>query len=81
MFFGKTGVLHEPRSKAIVGVPKLRELRVSHARGISRIFYLVGPGPSFVLLHGFTKKTQKTPRHEIDLAVARMNQYREVKHG
>jgi len=29
-----------------------------------------------VLLHGFIKKTQKTPKHELDLAVKRMKQLR-----
>lgn len=75
------GFLPEPRSKAIAGVPKLRELRIRHAKGISRIFYSVEPGPRFVLLHGFTKKTPKTPRKEIDLAIARMKQHREVRNG
>ncbi len=27
-----------------------------------------------VLLHGFIKKTTKTPKRELDLAVTRMNQ-------
>jgi len=27
-----------------------------------------------VLLHAFIKKTQKTPKHELDLAIKRKNQ-------
>lgn len=29
-----------------------------------------------VLLHGFIKKTQKTPRQALDVAMTRMNQLR-----
>jgi len=75
------GFLTEPRSKSIAGVSKLRELRIKHARGISRILYLVESGPRFILLHGFTKKTPKTPKKEIDIAVSRMKQYLEAQNG
>jgi phage-related protein len=35
---------------------------------------------SFILLHWFYKKTNKTPRHEIDMAIKEMNSYiEEVK--
>lgn len=36
--------------------------------GNSRIFYFGWSGKSFVLLHQFRKKTNKTPRREIDKA-------------
>ena len=32
-------------------------------------------GRQIVLLHGFVKKTQKTPRGEIDIAIKRMNDF------
>ena len=75
----EVGFLPEPRSKAIRGVPKLRELRVKHVRGISRVFYVVDAGPCFVLLHGFTKKSDKTPERELATAVQRMKEYWETK--
>ena len=56
----------EPLSK---GLGKgLFELRVR----ASRIFYCFRPGGIIVLLHGFTKKSQKTPQREMQIAVTRM---------
>ena len=73
------GFLTEPKSKAFPGIPKMRELRIKHGRGISRILYFVQSGPRFILLHGFTKKSSKTPKKEIDIAVSRMKQYLEAQ--
>jgi len=61
-----------------VGMPLVRplgrelwEVRSSLPRGrIARVLFCVEQG-SMVLLHGFIKKTQKTPQHEIDLALKR----------
>ncbi|WP_416768925.1 type II toxin-antitoxin system RelE/ParE family toxin [Sulfurimonas sp. ST-25] len=36
--------------------------------------YFAHTGRRFVLLHGFVKKTQKTPRKEIDIAKQRMKE-------
>jgi phage-related protein len=40
---------------------------------VARVLFCVEQG-SMVLLHGFIKKTQKTPQHEIDLALKRKKQ-------
>ena len=45
----------------------IRELRVSFGRLEIRLLYFIH-GKSIVLTHGFVKKTQKTPREEIDMA-------------
>jgi len=45
-------------------------LRVKSAR----IFYCFKPGGVIVLLHGFTKKSQKTPRRELQIASIRMTE-------
>jgi len=37
---------------------------------IARVIFCMGDG-HMILLHGFIKKTQKTPRADIDLALAR----------
>ena len=58
--------LTEPHVKHIKG--KLWELRIKSASDISRIFYFVPVGKSIILLHGFVKKTQKTPNSEIETA-------------
>jgi phage-related protein len=48
----------------------LFELRVKS----TRIFYCFKPGGVIVLLHGFTKKSQKTPRRELQIALTRMEE-------
>jgi phage-related protein len=50
---------------------ELWEIRSSLPRGrIARVLFCVESG-GMVLLHGFIKKTQKTPQREIDLAMKR----------
>ncbi len=51
---------------------KLYEVRAKDRKGIYRIIYFAHTGKRFVLLHGFVKKTQKTPRKEIEMAKKRM---------
>ncbi len=67
--FGIT--LRHPHSKALQGYPNLYELRVQLASNIQRIFYCHFDEKTFVMLHGFTKKTQKTPSREIHIAINR----------
>ncbi|OYQ33747.1 hypothetical protein CHU95_15505 [Niveispirillum lacus] len=47
---------------------KLWELRVKGQGGLSRAIYLTATGKRVVIVRVFVKKTQKTPRHERDLA-------------
>jgi phage-related protein len=65
--------LTEPHVKHIKG--KLWELRIKSASDISRIFYFVPVGRDIVLLHGFVKKTRKTPHKEIETANTYLNDY------
>ena len=51
--------LHEPYTKHIDG--PIWELRSKFSSNIYRIFYFIWRDNKLVLLHGFTKKTQKTP--------------------
>ena len=51
----------------------LWEVRSRLEGRIARVVFCV-EGRTMVLLHGFIKKTQKTPKHELDLAVKRKNQ-------
>ena len=60
--------VREPLSKSLGG--GLFELRVK----ASRIFYCFKPGGVIVLLHGFIKKGQKTPRREMEMAQKRMEE-------
>ena len=63
--FGNT--LREPYSKAIG--KGLFELRIKFAGDITRIFYFFFVGNKIILTNGFVKKTRKTPRSEITLAL------------
>jgi phage-related protein len=47
---------------------KLWELRITGRDGISRAIYLTASGRRVVILRVLSKKTQKTPRHELELA-------------
>jgi phage-related protein len=54
---------------------KLYEIRVEHNTNIYRTIYFAYTGKRFILLHGFQKKTQKTPKKEIDIAKDRMKAF------
>jgi phage-related protein len=66
-------LLKEPHTRQIRG--KLRELRIMEKGGRIRVFYFGITGRKFVLLHGFVKKTAKTPAREIDIALKRMDDF------
>lgn len=53
---------------------KLYELRTKDSKGIYRIIYFAYKSKTFYLLNGFIKKSQKTPRDEIELAKSRMKE-------
>lgn len=52
----------------------LLELRVKGQEGIARVFYCAMMGKRIVMLHAFIKKSQKTPRKEIDIARRRLKE-------
>lgn len=55
----------------------LFELRVKGKEGIARVFYCTLVGQRIVMLHGFVKKTQKTPGKELRIAKRRMAEVKE----
>lgn len=57
---------------------KLWEMRASGRDGIARGLYVTAKKQRVVLVHMFVKKTQKTPRKEIQKALAYA---KEVDHG
>lgn len=59
----------EPYVKHLEG--KIWEMRMKGRDGIARSLYVTAAGRRVVVLRTFIKKTQKTPRREIDLAVQR----------
>lgn len=60
----------EPLVRHLEG--KIWELREESGTNIYRLLYAFVTGQRIVLLHGFQKKTRKTPRREIDVAVERL---------
>lgn len=66
--------LKEPYVKHIKG--DIWELRIRFSSDISRIFYFTWQADTVVLLHGFVKKTQKTPPQEIETAQNRMEDFK-----
>lgn len=69
----KGTLLKEPYVKNVK--EKIWELRILAKENIHRIFYFAYTGRKMVLLHGFTKKTEKTPKKEIDIAEERIKDY------
>lgn len=63
-----------PHSKKVIGTP-LWELRILGRDNI-RIFYIARSGKTFLLLHGFQKKKQKTDKKEIKIALDRLLDYK-----
>ena len=62
--------------KHIIGVKGLYEIRVQLNSNIWRIFCFFEKGRIVILLNGFCKKTDKTPKKEIQKAIALMNEYK-----
>ena len=58
--------VHEPYIKHLEG--RIWEMRLRGRDGIARALYVTATGRRVVILRVFTKKTQKTPRREIELA-------------
>lgn len=61
--------LREPHVKHLAG--KLWEIRLMGKDGIARAIYVTAQGQRVIVVRAFVKKTQKTPRAEIDLALRR----------
>jgi phage-related protein len=70
--FGLTA-MREPYIKHLQD--KLWEIRMKGRDGIARALYIAVTGKRVVVLRAFLKKTQKTPRAEIDLALARAMEF------
>lgn len=72
-------LLNEPYTKQVRG--KTRELRIKDNQGAIRILYFTYTGRRFILLHGFIKKTDKTPIRDIEIAEKRMNDFLQRQGG
>jgi phage-related protein len=65
--------------KALTGTNGLYEARIQLSSDIWRVFCFFDKGKLVILLNGFTKKTQKTPKNEIEKALQLMQKYYDTK--
>lgn len=65
--------------KMLVGTNGLYEARIKLGSDIWRVFCFFDQGKLVILLNGFTKKTQKTPKNEIEKALQLMQKYYNTK--
>lgn len=57
----------------------LYEIRIDYQSNIYRVFCFFDEGKLIVLLNGFQKKTQKTPKNEIEKAERLKKEYYKLK--
>ena len=62
--------------KHINDIKGLYEIRVQLGSNIWMVFCFFERGRIVILLNGFCKKTDKTPKHEIQKAIVLMNEYK-----
>lgn len=67
--------LSEPHVKTFKNVEGLKELRVKVANDICRLFYFHHKEKLYVLTSGYTKKTDKTDKKEIQRALRIRNNF------
>ena len=67
--------LRMPHSRAMGD--GLFELRPRGREGIARVFYCMKVGKKIVMLHSFVKKTNETPKRELDIARRRQKEIKE----
>jgi phage-related protein len=66
--------LREPYVKHLEG--PVWEMRMKGRDGIARAAHVTAMGQRVVVVHVFAKKTQKTPRREIEMALKRAKEVR-----
>jgi len=67
--------LSMPLSKPMPSVSQgAHEIRVKDKEGIYRVFYYTKVEDKILIFHAFKKKSQKTPKKEIDLARKRLKE-------
>ena len=52
----------------------LFEVRAKAEEGIGRVFFCTMDGRKIIILHSFVKKTDKTPKRELDIALTRQKE-------
>ncbi len=72
-------LIPEKYLKHLTGTDGLYEIRIGLGNNIFRIFCFFDEGNLIILLNGFQKKSQKTPRREINKAEKLKDEYYENK--
>ena len=73
-YMGKYGISSVlPHTRKLTGTP-LWEIRILGKDNL-RVLYVIPVKNIVLVLHGFVKKKQKTPRKEIDIAVSRLKDW------
>jgi phage-related protein len=67
--------------KHLINSSGIYEIRVEYSSNIYRVFCFFDKGNLIVLANGFQKKTQKTPKGELELAEKLKKQYFDEKNG
>ncbi|TPP06616.1 type II toxin-antitoxin system RelE/ParE family toxin [Rhizobium glycinendophyticum] len=57
--------------------PGVREIRIREASGAFRVVYLATLEDRVLVLHAFQKKTQATPKKDIELAIRRLKRWKQ----
>ena len=57
----------------------VEEIRLKDAAGIYRVFYLAKIDDCIYVFHAFKKKTEKTPKKEIELGKKRLKEWLNAK--
>jgi len=65
--------------KHMTGSTGILEIRVEVGSDIYRVFSFFDKGKLIILLNGFQKKSQKTPKNELELAEKLKKQYFDEK--
>ncbi len=63
--------LSRPMRTVAIGV---EELRVKDRTGAYRVFYYARLADRILIFHAFVKKTEKTPKHEIEVGQRRLRE-------
>ncbi len=69
-----------PLSRVMPSVAQgVEELRIKDRTGAYRVFYLARLANEILVFHAFTKKTEKTPKPEIDIGKKRLKELLDEK--
>lgn len=72
----QTGLEPNDRKPTRTIGPGVREIRARVPSGAFRVAYVLVAGERVLVLHAFEKRSEKTPRRDLDLAARRLRAWR-----